>query len=68
MTCSSDSCGLNMARIHLAAGDLVGAYRQGLADAEAGDPQAIELLAQVCERAGDAQRAAFWRSRLPQQA
>ena len=53
----------NIAGIHMAAGDLVGAYRAALPMAQAGDTAAIDLLIEVCERAGDTARAQGWRAR-----
>jgi len=55
-----------MGLIHLQAGDLVGAYRFFLPDAERGDEQAIAHLIDVCVRAGDNQRADTWKQRLAQ--
>ena len=60
---SADACATNMAQIHLKAGDLVGAYRSALPPAEAGDPESIDLLVEICERAGDVNRAQQWRDR-----
>ena len=60
----ADKCSLNMAQIHLLAGDLVTAYKSALPGAEAGDPEAMTLLVQTCEQAGDAPRAQQWRGRL----
>lgn len=60
---SADACATNMAQIHLKAGDLVGAYRAALPAAEAGDPGSIDLLVEICERAGDTARAQTWRER-----
>ena len=54
-----------MGMIHLQAGDLVGAYRYFQPLAEAGDPTAISTIIDICERAGDADRAATWRAKLP---
>lgn len=57
-------CEVNMGLIHLAAGDLVGAYRYFLPSAQAGDAEAIGHLITICDRAGDADRADSWRERL----
>lgn len=64
-TAAGDQCGVNMGMIHLAAGDLVGAYRYFQPSAEAGDAEAIGHLITICERAGDDMRADAWRERLP---
>lgn len=61
----ADACAVNMGLIHLQAGDLVGAYRYFLPMAEAGDTAAIGHLVDICERAGDTQRAASWAQRMP---
>jgi hypothetical protein len=53
-----------MAQIHLLAGDLVTAYKSALPGAEAADPEAMSLLVQICEKAGDTGRAQQWRERL----
>jgi hypothetical protein len=50
-----------MGLIHLQAGDLVSAYRYFLPSAEAGDPEAVARLVEICERAGDTERADRWR-------
>lgn len=55
---------MNMARIHLIAGDLVNAYRSAVPSAEAGDRESMALLVDICTRAGDDERARLWRSRL----
>lgn len=60
----ADACSVNMAQIHLLAGDLVSAYRAALPSAEAGDRESIALLVDICTRAGDDERAQMWRSRL----
>lgn len=62
-----DACSVNMARIHLMAGDLVSAYRAAVPSAEAGDRESMELLVDICTRAGDEERAHHWRSRLAAQ-
>ncbi len=59
-----DACSVNMARIHLMAGDLASAYRAAVPSAEAGDQESVALLVDICTRAGDEQRADLWRSRL----
>jgi hypothetical protein len=51
-----------MGLIHLQAGDLVSAYRYFLPSAEAGDPEAVARLVEICERAGDTERADRWRN------
>lgn len=61
----ADVCSVNMGLIHLKAGDLVSAYRFFLPMAEAGDAEAIGHLVDICERAGDSQRAASWAQRMP---
>ena len=68
LTCSVEpgvpnSCATNMGQIHLAAGDLVGAYRFFLPLAEAGDASAMEMLVEISERGGDPARAEQWRQR-----
>lgn len=60
-----NACATNMGTIHLQAGDLVGAYRYFQPLAEAGDVASIQQLIDICERAGDADRAASWRQKLP---
>lgn len=55
-------CSTNMAQIHLLAGDYASAYRELLPAAEAGDAESIRAMIEVCERAGDRQRAAQWRA------
>lgn len=60
-----DACAVNMGLIHLKAGDLVSAYRFFLPLAEGGDVQAMTHLVDICERAGDSQRAASWAQRIP---
>ena len=57
-----DACAVNMGLIHLQAGDLVSAYRHFQPMAEAGDADAIDRLIEICERAGDAERADRWRT------
>ncbi len=65
MSCDPGSaCSTNMASIHLMAGDLAGAYREVLPGAQAGDHASVALIIDICERAGDEQRAAKWRERL----
>jgi len=49
--------------IHLHAGDLVGAYRYFEPLAEQGDADAVEHLIDICQRAGDVERASMWRGR-----
>lgn len=61
----ADACAVNMGLIHLQAGDLVGAYRYFLPMAEAGDATAIGHLVEICQRAGDTQRADSWAQRMP---
>lgn len=61
-----DVCAANMGLIHLQAGDLVGAYRFFLPEAERVDEQAIAHLIDISVRAGDHQRADAWRQRLAQ--
>ena len=63
-TGGADACSLNMGLIHLQAGDLVSAYRYFLPNAEVGDPEAISRLVEICERAGDIERADRWRAAL----
>lgn len=60
----ADACSINLARIHLMSGDLASAYRSALPSAQAGDRVSIELLIEVCEKAGDQGRATMWRERL----
>lgn len=52
-----------MGLIHLQAGDLVSAYRYFLPMAEQGDAAAIERIIEICERAGDTERAEQWMAR-----
>jgi len=54
-----------MGLIHLKAGDLVGAYRFFLPLAENGDTEAMRRLVDICQRAGDSERAALWAQRIP---
>jgi hypothetical protein len=61
--CSTDACATNMGLIHLHAGDLVGAYRYFEPLAEQGDADAVEHLIDICQRAGDVERASMWRGR-----
>lgn len=49
-----------MGLIHLQAGDLVGAYRYFEPLAEQDDATAIEHLIDICQRAGDHERARRW--------
>jgi hypothetical protein len=60
---AADACAANVAAIHLAAGDLVGAYRAALPMAQSGDAASIDLLIELCERAGDKPRSQEWRAR-----
>ena len=60
-----NSCALNMGQIHLQAGDLVGAYRYFQPLGDAGDADAIAMLIEISERAGDLPRAESWRAKLP---
>jgi uncharacterized protein HemY len=59
----TDKCATNMGLIHLQAGDLVSAYRYFLPMAEQGDAAAIERIIEICERAGDTERAEQWMAR-----
>lgn len=61
-TGTPDTCAVNMGLIHLQAGDLVSAYRYFLPMAERGDPEAVDRLIEICERAGDTVRADSWRA------
>ena len=61
----AESCAVNMGLIHLKAGDLVGAYRFFLPLAENGDTEAMRRLVDICQRAGDSERAALWAQRIP---
>lgn len=54
-------CDVNMGVIHMQAGDLVSAYRFFQPSGEAGDHASIEFLIEICERAGDIERADAWR-------
>lgn len=54
-----------MGQIHLQAGDLVGAYRYFQPLGDAGDAEAIAMLIEISERAGDLPRAESWRAKLP---
>ncbi len=58
------TCSVNMGLIHLQAGDLTSAYRFFLPLAQAGDREAIGHLIDICERAGDEERAQTWRAEL----
>lgn len=58
------TCSVNMGLIHLQAGDLTSAYRFFLPLAQAGDRDAIGHLIDICERAGDMERAQTWRAEL----
>ena len=57
-------CVTNMGEIHLKAGALVSAYRFFEPLASAGDISAIERLVEICEKAGDFDRAETWRKVL----
>ena len=57
-------CDVNMGRIHLQAGDFVSAYRYFLPWAEDGNAEAIAQLVEICELAGDSNRAATWAAKL----
>jgi hypothetical protein len=56
-------CTTNMGEIHLKAGDLVSAYRYFQPLADAGEVSAIDYLIEICEKAGDADRAETWRTK-----
>ena len=58
------TCSVNMGLIHLQAGDLTSAYRFFLPLAQSGDRDAIGHLIDICERAGDMERAQTWRAEL----
>jgi hypothetical protein len=55
---------MNMARINMLAGDLVNAYAAAFPGAEAGDSEAIRMMIEICEKAGDQDRSARWRAVL----
>lgn len=63
-TGSPDACAANLGWIQFQAGDFVSAYRSVVPAAERGDRGAIELIVEICQRAGDAERAAAWQAKL----